>query len=120
MSRIMIVDDAIFMRTMLKNIIEEMGLEVVCEASTGVEAIELYTQYLPDLVTMDITMPDMDGYTAVTHILKLFPEARIIMCSAVGQQRIVLNAITAGARDFIVKPFEKARVKESILTALNK
>jgi two-component system chemotaxis response regulator CheY len=108
------------MRRMLKNILVDMGLEVVCEASNGLEAINLYGQMRPDVVTMDITMPDMDGYTAVTEIIKKYPDARIIMCSAVGQQRMVLNAIRAGAKDFIVKPFDNTRIKESITQVLNK
>jgi two-component system chemotaxis response regulator CheY len=121
MVKVMIVDDALFMRSLLKNIIQEMeDYEVVCEATNGLDAIKLYQDYRPDVVTMDITMPDMDGYTAVTEILKLFPEARIIMCSAVGQQRMVLNAIMAGAKDFIVKPFDKKRVIDSILSVYNK
>jgi two-component system chemotaxis response regulator CheY len=120
MSTVMIVDDAMFMRRMLKNILVDMGLEVVCEAANGLEAINLYGQLRPDVVTMDITMPDMDGYTAVTEIIKQFPDARIIMCSAVGQQRMVLNAIMAGAKDFIVKPFDDIRIKESITHVLSK
>jgi two-component system chemotaxis response regulator CheY len=120
MAKVMIVDDAIFMRSMLKKIIQQTeDFEVICEASNGQEAIQLYRETQPDIVTMDITMPVMDGYTAVIEILKLFPEAKIIMCSAVGQQRMVSNAILAGAKDFIVKPFDKKRVIDS-LTSVSK
>jgi two-component system chemotaxis response regulator CheY len=121
MAKVMIVDDAMFMRSMLKNIIMEIeDFEVICEASNGLDAIQLYQEKKPDVVTMDITMPDMDGYTAVTEILKLFPDAKIIMCSAVGQQRMVLNAIMAGAKDFIIKPFDKKRVIDSLTNVYNK
>jgi two-component system chemotaxis response regulator CheY len=120
MAKVMIVDDAMFMRCMLRNIIVDMGFEVICEAKNGLEAIQLYQEQKPDIVTMDITMPDMDGYTAVTEILKLYPDAKIIMCSAVGQQRMVVNAIMAGAKDFIVKPFDKKRVMDALTAVLNK
>jgi two-component system chemotaxis response regulator CheY len=120
MARVMIVDDAMFMRRMLRNIILDMGFEVICEATNGLEAIQLYQEQRPDIVTMDITMPDMDGYRAVTEIIKLFPDARIIMCSAVGQQRMIIKAIMAGAKDFIVKPFDKNRVIDSLTNALDK
>jgi two-component system chemotaxis response regulator CheY len=105
---------------MLRNIIVEMGFEEICEASNGLEAIQVYQEQRPDIVIMDITMPDMDGYTAVTEIIKLYPDARIIMCSAVGQQRMILNAIMAGAKDFIVKPFDKKRVIDSLTFVLSK
>ena len=118
MAKILIVDDAIFMRHMLRNIIVEMGCFEICEAKNGIEAIQLYQEHRPDIVTMDITMPDMDGYTAATEIIKLFPDARIIMCSAVGQQRMVLSAIMAGAKDFIVKPFDKKRVIDALNAVL--
>lgn len=119
MAKILIVDDAIFMRRMLRNIIVEMDFTEICEASNGFEAIHLYQEHRPDVVTMDITMPDMDGYTAATEIIKQFPEARIIMCSAVGQQRMIINAIMAGAKDFIVKPFDKKRVIDSLTAVLS-
>jgi two-component system chemotaxis response regulator CheY len=120
MAKIMIVDDAMFMRFMLLNIFVEMGFEDICEAINGLEAIQVYQEQRPDIVIMDITMPDMDGYTAVTEIIKLYPDARIIMCSAVGQQRMILNAIMAGAKDFIVKPFDKKRVIDSLTFVLSK
>jgi two-component system chemotaxis response regulator CheY len=119
MTKVMIVDDAAFMRNMLKNIINEGGFEVVCEATNGLEAIHLFAQYHPDIITMDITMPDMDGVAAVTEIIRLHPLAKIIMCSAMGQQKMVLDAIRAGAKDFIVKPVQKDRVLQSIINVLN-
>lgn len=118
MAKIMIVDDAAFMRTVLKDILIGMGHEIAGEAANGVEAIKLFSLMHPDLITMDITMPDMDGVTAVREIRRLDPKAKIIMCSAMGQQAMVLDAITAGARDFIVKPIQKDRVVEAINRAL--
>ena len=112
--RILITDDALFMRVSLRNILSQNGYEVAGEAATGAEAIQLYQQEHPDLVTMDITMPEMDGITAVREIRKLDPEARVIMCTAMGQKQMVLDAIGAGAKDFIVKPFQPAKVLESI------
>jgi two-component system chemotaxis response regulator CheY len=94
--------------------------EVICEASNGLDAIQLYQEKQPDVVTMDITMPGIDGCTTVTEILKIFPEAKIIMCSAVGQQRMVIHAIMAGAKDFIIKPFDKKRVIDSLTNVYNK
>ncbi|TBL79509.1 response regulator [Paenibacillus thalictri] len=114
MARIMVVDDAAFMRTMLKNILTEQGHEIVAEATNGEEAVNVYKQHKPDLVTMDITMPDKDGIEAATQIISFDPQAKIIMCSAMGQQLMVLNALKAGAKDFIVKPFQNDRVIASI------
>ncbi|WP_017873509.1 response regulator [Candidatus Caldatribacterium saccharofermentans] len=116
--RIMIVDDAAFMRMMLKDILTKNGYEVVAEASNGKEAVLKYEEVKPDLVTMDITMPEMDGITAVREIKKRDPNARIIMCSAMGQQAMVVDAIQAGARDFIVKPFKPERVIEAVKKVL--
>lgn len=117
--RILIVDDAIFMRMKLKDILEKSGFEVVAEAQNGVEAIEKYKQEKPDLVTMDITMPEMDGVTALKAIKQLDPSAKVIMCSAMGQQSMVMDAIQSGASDFIVKPFENDRVIQSINKVIN-
>jgi two-component system, chemotaxis family, chemotaxis protein CheY len=119
MAKVMIVDDAGFMRNILKNIVTEAGFEVVCEAKDGLQAINLYAQHHPDLVTMDVTMPEMDGLEAVMTILKVYPDAKFIMCSALGQQNTVLDSIRAGAKDFIVKPFDRDRVIESMLSVLN-
>ncbi|WP_291632448.1 response regulator [Clostridium sp.] len=114
MARVLIVDDAAFMRMMIKDILEKNGFEVVGEANNGIKAVELYKAEKPDVVTMDITMPDMDGIEAVKVIKAFDPAAKIIMCSAMGQQSMVMDAIRAGARDFIVKPFQADRVLEAI------
>jgi two-component system chemotaxis response regulator CheY len=119
MARVMIVDDADFMRTMIRHIVTEMGHDVMAESSTGGEAVRLYKEHRPDLVTMDITMPDMNGITAATQILDFDPSAKIIMCSAMGQHRMVLDAIQAGAKDFIIKPLIKDRVIEAIQNVLS-
>ena len=119
-NKILIVDDAAFMRMMLKNILTSNGFEIVGEAENGVQAVEKYKELKPDLVTMDITMPEMDGIAAVKEIMKIDPNARIVMVSAMGQQVMVIEAIQAGAKDFVVKPFQPDRVLEAINKALNK
>lgn len=116
--RVMIVDDAAFMRMTLKNILSQAGYEVVGEAADGIEATARYKELNPDLVTMDITMPNMDGIAATKEIKKLNPNAKVVMCSAMGQQSMVLEAIQAGAADFIVKPFQPDRVIEAMKKAL--
>lgn len=113
MAKILLVDDAMFMRNMLKQVVKKEGIEVY-EASNGVEAVEKYSEYKPDLVFMDITMPDMDGITAVKEIKKINSGAKIVMCSAMGQQAMVIDAMQAGALDFIVKPFNNDKI-ESII-----
>jgi len=118
MPRILIVDDAAFMRMMIKDILGKNGFTVVGEAENGIQAVEKFKETRPDLVTMDITMPEMDGITAVKEIRKIDPKARIIMCSAMGQQAMVIDAIQAGAKDFIVKPFQPDRVIEAVKKAL--
>ena len=115
---IMIVDDAAFMRMMLKDILTKNGFTVVGEAENGAVAVEKYAELKPDLTTMDITMPEMDGLQALKEIRKWDSKARVIMCSAMGQQSMVIEAIQAGARDFIVKPFQADRVVEAITKAL--
>ena len=117
--RILIVDDAAFMRMMIKDILSKNGFEVVGEAQDGIQAVELYKELTPDLVTMDITMPEMDGITALKNIREINPNAKVIMCSAMGQQAMVIDAIQAGAKDFIVKPFQADRVIEAIQKALD-
>ncbi|MGB9804488.1 response regulator [Desulfofundulus sp.] len=112
--RILVVDDAAFMRMMIKNIITKNGYEVAGEAENGKQAVEKYVELKPDLVTMDITMPDMDGIEAVKAIRAVDPNANIIMCSAMGQQAMVMDAIQAGAKDFIVKPFQQDRLLQAI------
>ena len=115
---IMIVDDAAFMRMMLKDILTKNGFIVVGEAENGAAAVEKYIELRPNLTTMDITMPEMDGLQALKEIRKRDAKARIIMCSAMGQQAVVIEAIQSGARDFIVKPFQADRVIEAITKAL--
>ncbi|GGH82198.1 two-component system chemotaxis response regulator CheY [Pullulanibacillus pueri] len=117
-NRILVVDDAAFMRMMIKDILVKNGFEVVGEASNGQEAIEKYKEHQPDLVLMDITMPEVDGITSLKEIKKIDPQAKIIMCSAMGQQAMVIDAIQAGAKDFIVKPFQGDRVLEAIKKTL--
>lgn len=117
--RVLVVDDAAFMRMMMKKIITEGGFEFVGEADTGLKAIEKYKELKPDIVTMDITMPDMDGIAAVKEIKALDPNAVIVMCSAMGQQSMVIEAIQAGAKNFIVKPFDQTKVLD-VLNQLSK
>lgn len=114
MAKVLIVDDAAFMRMMIKDILEKNGYEVIGEGNNGLKAVELYKKERPDIVTMDITMPEMDGIQAVKAIREFDPQAKIVMCSAMGQQTMVMDAIRAGAKDFIVKPFQPDRVLEAI------
>ncbi len=115
--RVLIVDDALYMRTMIRDILEGPGgFEVVGEASNGREAVERFTELSPDLVTMDIVMPELDGIEATREILSRDPTATIIMCSALGQESLVIESIAAGARDFIVKPFKP----ENVIATLEK
>ena len=115
---ILIVDDAEFMRVMLRDIIEDMGMTVAGEAGNGREAIQLYDQIRPDLVLMDITMPVMDGTEALKNILQSDPEANVVMITALGQKEQVLAAIKTGARDFIIKPFDQERVQDTLQRVL--
>lgn len=117
--RILIVDDAAFMRMMIKDILVKNGYEVVGEASDGAQAVEKFKELNPDLVTMDITMPEVDGIAALKQICAIDPNAKVIMCSAMGQQAMVIDAIQAGAKDFIVKPFQADRVLEAIKKTLS-
>lgn len=117
-NRILIVDDAAFMRMMIRDILTKNGYEVVGEANDGAQAIEKFKELRPDLITMDITMPEMDGIQALKEIKKLDSNAKVIMCSAMGQQAMVIDAIQAGAKDFIVKPFQADRVIEAIKKTL--
>lgn len=112
--KILITDDAMFMRAMLKGILIE-NKYAVYEAKNGQEAVDVYTAVQPDLVFMDITMPIMDGITATKTIRALYPEAVVVMCTALGQQSMVIEAVQAGAKDFIVKPFQPDRVLECVL-----
>ena len=112
--RVLITDDALFMRVTLKNILTKNGYEVVGEASNGRESVEMYKSLMPDVVTMDITMPEMDGITAVREIKKVDSNAKVIMCTAMGQKNMVMEAVQAGAKDFIIKPFQPEKVLESV------
>lgn len=118
MAKIMVVDDAAFMRMMLKDILTKGGHEVIGEAENGLKAVDRYKELAPELVLMDITMPEMDGIGAVKQIRAIDPNAKIIMCSAMGQQAMVLESIQAGARDFIVKPFQADRIIEAVSKAV--
>ena len=115
---ILVVDDAAFMRMMLKDILTKGGYEVVGEAENGLKAVDKYKELTPDLVLMDITMPELDGIGAVRQIKSIDPNAKIIMCSAMGQQAMVLESIQAGAKDFIVKPFQADRIIEAVSKAV--
>jgi len=117
--RVLVVDDAAFMRMMLSDHLTKAGFEVVGHAENGQVAVVKFKELKPDLVTMDITMPEMDGIQAVKEIRKVDPQARIVMCSAMGQQHMVMEAIQAGARDFIVKPFDPTRVVQAVTKALS-
>src|SRR5699024_1474160 len=114
MATILVTDDAAFMRMQLKDNLTKLGHNVIGEAENGKEAVEKCQELEPELVTMDITMPEMDGVEAVKEIKKINPDVKIIMCSAMGQQSMVLDAIKAGAADFIVKPFNAERIKEAL------
>ena len=116
--RVLIVDDAVVMRMMIKGILSKNGYEIVGEAQNGAEAVEKYRELVPDLVTMDMVMPEMDGISAVRQIVAGHPEARIIMCTSMGQQALVVEAIQAGAKSFITKPFQPPKILETIQKVL--
>jgi two-component system chemotaxis response regulator CheY len=116
---VLIVDDLTFIKIVLRDIIEKSGFRVVGEASNGEQAIVLYQDLRPDVVLMDITMPGMDGLTALKKIREIDPAARVIICSALGQQRLIVQAIQLGAKDFIVKPFQPERVVSALKKALD-
>jgi two-component system chemotaxis response regulator CheY len=114
LAKILVTDDAAFMRMQLRDILTKLGHEVIGEAVNGKAAIEQYQNLQPEIVTMDITMPEMNGIDAVKEIKKMHNGAKIIMCSAMGQQAMVIDAIKAGAMDFVVKPFNPERIKEAL------
>ena len=118
MARILIADDAAFMRVMIRNILTQNGHEVVGEAANGDEAVERYAELRPDVVTMDITMPDKDGIEALKEIIAVDPAAKVVMCSALGQEAKVIESIRSGAKDFVVKPFQHERVLNAVTKAL--
>ena len=120
MTRVLIADDASFMRQMIRDIIEPEGFEVVGEASDGVEVIEKFKELHPDMVMMDIVMPKCSGIDSVKGIIAMDPTARVVMCSALGQETLVMEAIEAGAKDFIVKPFKPETVVSTLKKALEK
>ena len=111
---ILVVDDAAFMRMMIKDILTKNGYNVAGEAENGAKALEKYNEVKPDLVLMDITMPEVDGIQALKNIKAADPNAKVIMCSAMGQQAMVIESIQSGAKDFIVKPFQADRVLEAV------
>ena len=114
MAKILLVDDAAFMRMMVKNTLSENGYTDLYEASDGAEAVAKYAELKPDLVIMDITMPNMDGLEALKAIRKADPNASVVMCSAMGQEAMVMDSIKSGAKDFIVKPFKPERILSTI------
>lgn len=114
---ILVVDDAAFMRMMIRDILAREGY-VIQEAVNGRDAIEKYRETRPDLVTLDITMPEVDGIEALQEIRKINPEARVLMVSAMGQQKLIMDALEAGAADFLVKPFQPTKVLQSVKKCL--
>jgi two-component system chemotaxis response regulator CheY len=116
--KILVVDDAIFMRTMIRDIFARPPFVIAGEAENGAEAVRLYKESRPDITTMDIVMPVMDGITALKEIIKFDPQAKVIMCSALGQESLIAESIEAGAKDFIVKPFQPAKVLKVVMSVL--
>lgn len=117
-ARVLVVDDLPFMRSLLRDILEDAEMEVAYEARDGREALRAYLATEPDIVLLDIAMPEMDGLTALRKLRMLDPRARVIMCSALGEQQIIVRAIQSGARDFVVKPFRPERVVNAISRVL--
>ncbi len=117
--KVLVVDDAAFMRMLLKDMITKAGYEIAGEAASGKEAIEKYRDLNPDVVTMDTMMPEMNGVEATKEIMRLNPNAKVIICSAMGQQVMVMEAMQAGARDFMVKPFRQDKVMETLSKVMN-
>jgi two-component system, chemotaxis family, chemotaxis protein CheY len=111
MPTVLVVDDALFMRVTISRMLEQWGFEIVGQAANGKQAVKLYKELQPDLVTMDVTMPIMSGLDAVKEIMSEFPNANIIMITALGQQRIVIDALESGAKDFLTKPFSEDKLK---------
>ncbi len=118
MASILLADDLAFIKMVQKEILEKKGYQVIGEAADGIEVIEKYKKLKPDIVIMDITMPRMDGLNALKAVKQIDPDARVIVCSALGQQRLIIDAIKMGAKDFIVKPFEPDRLTAAIQKAL--
>jgi len=120
MSKILVVDDAAFMRMIIKDTLKKLGYDDVEEAADGLIAIEKYQQLNPDLVMLDVTMPNLDGIGALKAIKEMDPNAKIVMCSAMGQESMVVEAIKLGALDFIVKPFKPDRIAKTMQAVLGK
>ena len=118
MARVLVVDDAVFMRKMVSDALAKNGHEVIGEASNGAEAVQRYQELQPEVTTLDITMPEKDGVAALKEIISIDPAARVVMCSALGQESKVLESIKLGAKDFVVKPFQADRVLEAVGKAL--
>lgn len=118
-ARVLVVDDLAFIKLIIRDTLEKRGFEVVGEASNGIEAVEMYVKLKPDIVLMDITMPRMDGIQALSKIMSIDKNAKVIMCSALGQQKLIIQAIQLGAKDFIVKPFKPERIIGAIKKAMN-
>ena len=116
--RVLVVDDAIFMRSMIRDIFARSPFVIAGEAENGQEAIEMYKELRPDVTTMDIVMPEVDGITALKEIIKLDAQAKVIMCSALGQESLIAESIEAGAKDFIVKPFQPNKVLKVVRSVL--
>jgi len=116
--RVLIVDDAAFMRMLLKDMVTKAGFEIVGEAINGKEAIEKYKELNPDVVAIDTIMPEMNGIEATKEIMKLNPNAKIIICSAMGQQMMVMEALQSGAKDFVVKPFRQDKITETLFKVM--
>lgn len=114
MGNVLVVDDAAFMRKVIKDVLTKGNYNVIAEASNGLEAVQLYKEHTPDIVLMDITMPEMDGIAALKEIISVNAEAKVVMCSAMGQKAMVIESIQAGAKDFIVKPFQSEKVIETL------
>lgn len=110
MKTVLVVDDAVFMRTTIKRMLEDQSFNVIGEASNGAEAVEMYRKLLPDVVTMDVTMPGMTGIEAVEAIISEHPNAKIVMVTALGQQKLIVDAIEKGAKDFVTKPFNAEQI----------
>ena len=115
--KVLIVDDLSFMRTAIRTLLEQGGFDVIAEAENGLEGERLYRDLRPDVVIMDITMPVLDGIGALGRIMRFDPRARVVMCSAMGQQRSIIRAIQLGARDFVVKPFRPERIVSAVRKA---
>jgi two-component system chemotaxis response regulator CheY len=118
MARVLVVDDAVFMRKVVSDALAKGGHEVIGEAANGQEAVDQFQSLKPEVMTLDITMPEKDGLAALREIIAMDPQARVVMCSALGQETKVLEAIKAGAKDFVVKPFQPDRVLSAIAKAV--